>query len=101
MTSTKTADEMGIELADLRSRLTWGPVFNLTDLTDNEKQQALCQRAKQNGLELPEKVADYLIQHYPRDIFSLFERLRTLDKASLAMQRRLTIPLIKTVFSTN
>ena len=92
-------DEVFVKLPDLRSRLSWGPVFQLQSLSDKEKFQALRYRARQNGLELPENVADYLMQRYPRDMFGLFERLAMLDKASMAMQRRLTIPLIKSVFA--
>lgn len=91
-------DEGFVSLPDLRSRLSWGPVFQLRILSDNDKYQALRYRAKQNGLELAENVADYLMQRYPRDMFGLFERLAMLDKASMAMQRRLTIPLVKSVF---
>lgn len=86
------------QLPDLRSRLSWGPVFQLQNLSDQGKCQALRFRAKQSGLELPDKVADYLVQRYPRDMFGLFERLATLDKASMVMQRRLTIPLVKSVY---
>ena len=86
------------KLPDLRSRLSWGPVFQLRNLSDNEKCRALCFRAKQSGLELPDNVAHYLVQRYPRDMFGLFERLATLDKASMVMQRRLTIPLVKSVY---
>jgi DnaA family protein len=68
-------------------------------LTDAEKYQALRFRAGQSGLELPQNVADYLMQRYPRDTFGLFERLAMLDKASMATQRRLTIPLVKSVFT--
>lgn len=88
-----------VKLPDLRSRLCWGPVFQMQNLSDKEKYQALRFRARQSGLELPEKVADYLMQRYPRDMLGLFERLAVLDKASMAMQRRLTIPLVKSVFS--
>jgi DnaA family protein len=98
MASAHPPDEAFVNLPDLRSRLSWGPVFQLQSLSDKEKYQALRYRAKQNGLELPENVADYLMQRYPRDMFGLFERLAVLDKASMAMQRRLTIPLIKSVF---
>ncbi len=98
LASANPPDEGFIKLADLRSRLSWGPIFQLQNLSDNEKFQALRFRAKQNGLELPENVADYLMQRYPRDMFGLFERLAALDKASMAMQRRLTIPLVKSVF---
>lgn len=86
------------KLPDLRSRLSWGPVFQLQNLADDDKFQALRFRASQNGLELPENVADYLMKRYPRDMFTLFERLTVLDKASMAMQRKLTIPLVKSVF---
>lgn len=99
MASTQPPDEAFVSLPDLRSRLSWGPVFQIQSLTDKEKYHALRFRARQNGLELPEHVADYLMQRYPRDMFGLFERLALLDKASMAMQRRLTIPLIKEVFA--
>ena len=98
LASAHSPDEKFVKLPDLRSRLSWGPVFHLQDLSDQAKYQALSYRARQNGLELPEKVADYLMQRYPRDMFGLFERLAVLDKASMAMQRKLTIPLIKSVF---
>ena len=98
MASAHPPEEAFVKLPDLRSRLGWGPVFHLQQLTDKEKYQALRYRAKQNGLELPENVADYLMQRYPRDMFGLFERLAVLDQASMAMQRKLTIPLIKSVF---
>lgn len=98
LASAHSPDENFVKLPDLRSRLSWGPVFHLQDLSDKAKYQALSYRARQSGLELPENVADYLMQRYPRDMFGLFERLAVLDKASMAMQRRLTIPLIKSVF---
>ncbi len=98
MASAHPPEEAFVKLPDLRSRLSWGPVFQLQNLSDKEKYQALSFRAKQNGLELPEKVADYLMQRYPRDMFGLFERLAVLDKASMVMQRRLTIPLVKSIF---
>ena len=99
MASAHPPEESFVKLPDLRSRLSWGPVFQLQNLSDKEKFQALRFRAKQSGLELPENVADYLMQRYPRDMFGLFERLAMLDKASMAMQRRLTIPLVKSVFA--
>ncbi len=98
MASTHPPDEAFVKLPDLRSRLSWGPVFQLQGLSDKEKYQALRFRARQSGLELPENVANYLMQRYPRDMFTLFERLAVLDKASMVLQRRLTIPLLKSVF---
>ena len=99
MASAQPPDEAFVKLPDLRSRLAWGPVFQLQHLSDKDKYQALRFRARQSGLELPENVADYLMQRYPRDMFGLFERLAVLDKAAMATQRRLTIPLLKSVFA--
>lgn len=93
--STLAPDQLKIRLADLQSRLSWGPVLRLQSLNDKEKFEALRQRALQRGLELPQNVADYLMRHYPRDLFGLFERLEKLDTASMAAQRKLTIPLLK------
>lgn len=98
MASAYPPDEAFVKLPDLRSRLLWGPVFQFQSLSDKEKYHALRYRAQHSGLELPENVADYLMQRYPRDMFGLFERLAVLDKASMAMKRRLTIPLVKSVF---
>ena len=95
--SAVAPEQLKIQLADLQSRLLWGPVLRLQGLSDEEKFDALRHRALQKGLELPENVADYLMRHYPRDLYGLFERLDKLDTASMASQRRLTIPFVKTV----
>lgn len=97
LAAATSPEAMNIQLPDLRSRLAWGPVFQLQPLSDAEKYDALRLRANQRGLELPENVAEYLIRHYPRDIFGLFERLDMLDTAAMAMQRKLTIPFVKSV----
>lgn len=88
--------EMG--LPDLRSRLQWGPVFQLQPLSDELKAVALQLRANHKGLELEKKVAEYLVNRYSRDMSALFERLDQLDRASLAAQRKLTIPFVKSIF---
>ena len=98
LSSLVAPEQLRIKLADLQSRLLWGPVIRLQGLNDQEKFEALRQRALQKGLALPQNVADYLMRHYPRDLFGLFERLEKLDTASMALQRRLTIPFVKTVF---
>ena len=99
LSSSYVPERLAVQLPDLRSRLVWGPVFQLQVLSDAKKHEALQLRAQLRGLELPDNVAEYLMRHYPRDLFGLFERLDMLDTAAMAMQRRLTIPFVKTVFS--
>lgn len=87
--------EIGLGLADLASRLAWGPVFHLRQPDDADKLQALVVRAGERGLDLPEEVGRYLLRHYPRDMKALLRVLDRLDSASMVAQRRLTIPFVK------
>ena len=86
---------LGVVLPDLLSRLTWGPVFRIQSLDDEEKAAALQMRAGARGIHMPQEVAQYLVRHAQRDLHSLFNLLDTLDEASLAAQRRLTIPFVR------
>jgi DnaA family protein len=75
----------------------WGPVFHLKTLDDETKLAALKICAYQRGLRLKDDAARYLLNNWRRDMGALLEALETLDHASLAAQRRVTIPFIKTV----
>lgn len=89
--------ELPVSLPDLRSRLMWGMTCQVQSLSDEDKQNALRQRARARGLELSEEVAHYILQRVPRDMNELFCYLQRLDHASLAEQRKLTIPFVKKV----
>lgn len=84
-------------LPDLASRLAWGPVFQLAPLTDEEKIIALKQRALRRGFELPNDTAQFLLKRQQRDMHTLCSTLDALDTASLAAQRKLTLPFVKSL----
>lgn len=86
---------IGLKLADLATRLTAGLVYQLQPLSDAEKIAALRLRAQRRGLQMTEEVANYLLTRFPRDMHSLFALLDRLDTATLAAQRRLTIPFLR------
>jgi len=88
-----------IELADLRSRLAAGLVLQLRVLDDHDKAEALRLQARQRGMDMPEGVAAYLLHRSPRDMAALFTLLEILDRASLAAQRKLTVPFVKEILS--
>ncbi len=88
---------LGLRLPDLASRLGWGPVYQLPALSDDEKLAAMRLRATRRGLELSEEAARYILSRYARDLHSLFELLERLDRASLAQQRRITIPFVRSL----
>ena len=86
---------IGLKLADLATRLAAGLVYQLKPLSDAEKIAALRLHAQRRGLEMTEEVANYLLTRFPRDTHSLFALLDRLDSATLAAQRRLTIPFLR------
>ncbi|MGQ9425963.1 DnaA regulatory inactivator Hda [Gilvimarinus sp. F26214L] len=86
-----------LQLEDLRSRLSWGVVFHLEVLDDEEKQRALQARARRRGMEMSREVAQFILSRSPRDMNELFYLLNRLDEQSLQEQRKLTIPFVKQV----
>ncbi|MHB8915180.1 MAG: DnaA regulatory inactivator Hda [Thiobacillus sp.] len=82
-------------MPDLRTRLGWGLVFQMQPLNDAEKRAALTQHAIGLGFELEPQVADYLLNHYPRDLGNLLRVLEALDRLSLETKRPITLPLLR------
>ena len=82
---------------DLRSRLAWGLIYQLQPLNDVEKRQALVRRADQLGFELEGAIADYLLTRYSRELRQLLAVVDALDRFSLEQQRRVSLPLLKTL----
>ena len=94
--------ELVAGLPDLASRLAAAMVYRLPSLDDAAQLEVLQLRAEQNGLQLDDAAARYLVNRVDRDMASLCGWLDTLDKASLASQRsRLSIPFIRGVLQSS
>jgi DnaA family protein len=91
---------LGLRLPDLATRLGADLVYQLHLLGDDDKVTALCRRAGSRGMQLTPEVARYVLAHYPRDLHALFQLLERIDQASLAAQRRITIPFVRSVAGT-
>jgi DnaA family protein len=92
--------ETALQLADLRSRMSLLPVFQLQPLTEEDRLRALQLRARHRGLDLPADTASYLMSRTRRDMSSLYELLDRLDAEALRTQRRLTIPFVRSVIES-
>ena len=95
ITANCSPSALEFALPDLISRLSWGLNYRLHPLSENETIEALLKAAIERGLKMPEETAHYLLKHCPRDMGSLLDILDQLDRASLAAQRRLTIPFVR------
>lgn len=90
-------NQLGIVLPDLRSRLAACTQFALKPLDDAERREVLTSQANARGIQLDDNVLDWLFAHYARDLGALLDLLERLDQASLAAQRRITIPFLRDV----
>ncbi|RMG33700.1 MAG: DnaA regulatory inactivator Hda [Gammaproteobacteria bacterium] len=93
--ATRPAAGADFELADLRTRLGWGLTYHLKPLNDTQRHTLLQRLAQRRGLSLAGEVADYLLARCPRDPCSLIALIDRLDRDSLAEQRRLSIPFVR------
>jgi len=82
-------------LADLRSRLNQCTRITLNVLDDAGRGEVLRRRATRRGLQIDPATIDWLLRRLDRDLVNLTDLLDHLDRASLAEQRRVTIPFLR------
>jgi DnaA family protein len=92
---------LDIALPDLRSRLGSLTQAVLKPLADVERRQVLRDQAAGRGIELDDTVLDWLFAHHARDLGALLDLLDTIDRASLAAQRRITVPFLRNLLRNN
>ena len=89
--------QLGIGLPDLVSRLSACTQVALKPLEEFARRELLRARARARGIELDEGVLDWLFARRRRDLGSLLTVLDRIDRASLAAQRRVTVPFLRTL----
>ncbi|MBI4005195.1 MAG: DnaA regulatory inactivator Hda [Gammaproteobacteria bacterium] len=99
MVAHTSPQAIGFELKDLKSRMAWDLVYHLKPLDDYDKMNLLRLRANARAFELPKEVAEYLVKRVRRDLPSLITLLDELERATLAEQRKLTIPFVKSMLN--
>ena len=94
-------DAIGLTLPDLRSRLGQCTRITLSPLDDEGRREVLRQRAQRRGLVLEDAALDWLLKRVGRDLGGLAALLDQLDRASLAAQRRVTVPFLREVLGAD
>ena len=95
LAANRTPSAAEFKLADLASRAAAATVYRLNPLSDRGQRQALEEHARSLGLELDEATARYLLTRVDREVGELCRWIDRLDRASLAEQRRLTVPFVR------
>lgn len=86
---------IGLTLPDLVSRLSACTQILLKPLAESERRDLLRERAAARGIELDDAALDWLFAREKRDLASLIAVLDRVDNASLAAQRRVTVPFLR------
>ena len=94
-------DALGLVLPDLGSRLAHCSLVALRALDDDGRAEVLRQRAASRGLIFDEAALEWLLRRHSRDLSDLGALFERLDRASLAAQRRLTVPFLRQVLGAD
>lgn len=100
-TAQALPDELALALPDLRSRLQQCARIALSPLDDDGRRAVLRDRAQRRGLVLEDAAIDWLLTRTDRDLGALVGLLDKLDRASLAAQRRVTVPFLRQVIGAD
>ena len=87
--------KLPLVLRDLASRLASSAQFPDKPLDEDARRGVLRARAAERGFELDDAVIDFLFRRHARDLGALLTLLDHVDKASLAEQRRVTVPFLR------
>jgi DnaA family protein len=93
--ATVSPDALPLALPDLRSRLSQCARVVLAPLDDAGRREVMRERAQRRGLALDHAAIDWLLRRRGRDLATLTGLLDVLDRASLAAQRRITVPFLR------
>lgn len=96
-TASEQAAALPPGLPDLRSRLAQCTQIMLPRPDDSLRAAILQRKARERGLVLDEAVIGFLLRRVGRETRDLVGLLDRLDQASLAEQRRLTVPFVRAV----
>jgi len=88
-------DGLPLVLPDLRSRLAQCARVVLSKPGEDCRRAVLVARARRRGLALDPPALDWLLRRAGRELAGMTALLDRLDKASLAAQRRITVPFLR------
>lgn len=83
----------------LTSRFQWGMTAELKPLDDASMILMLKQIASHIGLEIPDKIAAYLLNRITRDFQTIKKTVELINRESYVQKKKVSIPLIKTILN--
>lgn len=91
-----TADRLKETESFLTSRFKWGMTAEIQPMNDEATAQLFHKLAGDQGLEIPDKIIQYLLTRIGRDFSSVKDAVTRINEESLRQKHKVTLPLIKT-----
>lgn len=95
LTAAQPASQLGIDLPDLASRLVAAPTAALESPDETVLKAVLMKQFSDRQLRVPDEVLAYLLSRMERSYHAARSWVQRLDEASLAEQRRISVPLVR------
>ncbi|MBF0446892.1 MAG: ATP-binding protein [Magnetococcales bacterium] len=99
LASAIAPQEMAWLREDLRSRLLWGELLTLSAPLDEELGIILEKMAQDRQIRLSPKLIQFLMLRLPRRVPDYARAMAELDRAGMALKKKLTVPLAKKVLN--
>ena len=97
LTSSLKIGQIHFKLNDLKSRICSDQILEIKELNDLEKINLLKKIALGRGWMLTDKVSNYILNHFDRDLYFLCNVIKNIDRESLSEKKNITIPFIKKI----
>ena len=101
LASRVAPDEWGVQLPDLRSRLSAMPKIVLHEPDDESLRPIARALFERRGRVVPEDVVDYLMRHAPRDVPALRRTIAEIDDAARAAKADVTKAFVARMLREN
>ena len=86
-----------ILLKDLKTRLSLALVYQLEQLSDQEKISLLQQKMQDKNINIDHKIYEYLFKYFSRDLNTVLGAIDRLDQESLQQKSSISIPFVKKI----
>lgn len=84
-----------INLKDLKSRIQTLPVINIKTPGDDLLMKIVKKISRDFGITISDETVNYIMNYVTRDVATLSETIRTLDRLAMQKQKSITIPFVR------
>jgi len=90
-------NQLEITLADLNSRLRGMEVYRLMGISNSDKTDYFIEYGQSRGLNISTEVANFVLTRTDRELMTIQDAVKNIDRQALTHKRKITIPFVKEI----